>query len=157
MESYIQSVDSKYKLAICELYHPHFHGNINPRENGEIMRKYIYTSFLPTYYIEHDQQFDDDLYPLDGSGPWGIHNHRFIQQINHPYIRNYTNVTKTHALEIVQCINIINSQIVCVLKTFWLKIFQRKYKKYYKNLQIQIKRGKNPKVLFYRQLTGNKF
>ena len=35
---------------------------------------------------------------------------------------------------------------MCIPKTFWLKIIQRKYKKYYKELQKRIQRAKNPKV-----------
>jgi len=46
--------------------------------------------------------------------------------------------------------------MMCIPKTFWLKIFQRKYKKYYKELQKRIERAKHPKVLMRRQLTGCK-
>ena len=40
---------------------------------------------------------------------------------------------------------------VCIIKTIWLKIFQRKWKQYYRD-KILIRR--NPKVLIKRQIYG---
>ena len=157
MESYIQSIEPKYKLAICELYHPYFHGDLKSNEFTETIRKYIYNSYLVTYYIEQEELNDNDLYQTANSGPWGISRQRRDSQFAHPYIRNYPNIIKTYSVEIIQSIHLTTGNIMCIPKTFWLKIFQRKCKKYYKKLQKRIRNAKKPKALLYRQLTGNKF
>ena len=64
---------------------------------------------------------------------------------------------KKYALEIVQMIHINTGHQMCIPKTFWLKIIQRKYKNYYKKLQERIRRAKHPKALFKRQITGKRF
>ena len=152
MEQHIHSIKPNYKLAICELYHPYFHGYLNDENNRT--KKYIYNSYLVASYIEQEEQFDNDLYPTNNSGPWGLSRHRSCPQSNHPYIRNYTNIVKTYSVEIVQPIHLNTGHAICIPKTFWLKIFQRKYKKYYKNLQKRISHAKNPKLLMHRQITG---
>jgi len=43
---------------------------------------------------------------------------------------------------------------VAILKTFWIKIFQRKWKKYYHKMQQLIQKRKNPHVLLKRQIYG---
>jgi hypothetical protein len=143
---------SKYKLAIGELYHPYFHGD--DTQWGEDFRKFIYTSYLCSFLIEKDEMFDDDLYPTDMSGPWGLNRERIWPDIAHPYIRNYLNIAKPFRLDIVETLEIESGHLLCIIKTFWLKIFQRKCKKYYKALQARIKYAKNPRVLFYRSITG---
>jgi hypothetical protein len=44
--------------------------------------------------------------------------------------------------------------MICIPKTFWLKIFQRKFKNYNNKLQKRIQRAKNPKILIRRSTYG---
>ena len=100
--------------------------------------------------------YDDDLFPTNNTGPWGLTQERIWPEIEHPTIRNYRNLVRHYQLDIVQPIYLPSGHMMCIPKTFWLKIFQRKYKKYYKELQKRIERAKHPKVLMRRQLTGCK-
>ena len=148
------NVEPQYELAICELYHPYFHGDLD--DENDQTKNYIYNSYLCAYVIEHDEMYDDDLYPTDNTGPWGLRQERIWPEIEHPTIRNYRNLVRHYQLDIVQPIYLPSGHMMCIPKTFWLKIFQRKYKKYYKELQKRIERAKHPKVLMRRELTGCK-
>jgi hypothetical protein len=154
MEELVDVIEPEYQLAICELYHPYFHGNIV--DETDTVKNYIYNSYLCAYTIENDEMYDDDLYPTDNSGPWGLRQERIWPEIEHPTIRNYRNIVRQYQLDIVQPIYLSTGHMMCIPKTFWLKIIQRKYKKYYKELQKRIQRAKNPKVLLRRQITGCK-
>ena len=84
----------------------------------------------------------------------------------HPFIKNYNEIIrkKGHiSLEIIERYTILQARhapshaeyseslSVCVIKTFWLKIFQRKWKKYYYE---KMRFVKNPKSLMNRQIHG---
>ena len=69
----------------------------------------------------------------------------------------YNHIVKKYALDIVQMIHLNTGHQMCIPKTFWLKIIQRKYKNYYKKLQERIRRAKHPKALLRRQITGKRF
>lgn len=148
----MNAYQSKYTLAISELYHPYFHGN--DTQWDEDFRKFLYTSYLCCIPIEKDEMFDDDLYPTDTSGPWGLNRERVWPDVTHPYIRNYLNIAKPFRVDIVETLETELGHLLCIIKTFWLKIFQRKYKKYYAALQARIKHAKNPRILFHRSITG---
>jgi len=66
-----------------------------------------------------------------------------------PFIRN-TNAIKLNELQIVERVYYQDYEF-CILKTFWLKIFQRKWKKYYHDM---IERRKNIRNLQMRSIYG---
>lgn len=75
----------------------------------------------------------------------------------HPNIRNYINIirnSKYYKLDIAKTIMLHSGEYVCYLQTFWLKIFQRKYKKYYIQKMNLIKKRKNFKNIIKKELTG---
>ena len=75
----------------------------------------------------------------------------------HPNIRNYNNIirnNKYYKLDIAKTILLQSGESVCYFKTFWLKIFQRKYKKYYRQLIKIINKRKNIRNLLNKELTG---
>ena len=154
MNDFVELIEPKYKLAICELYHPYFHGDLNDEDNK--VKNYLYNSYLCAYTIEEDELYD--LYPWRShERPWGLPLERSWPDVKHPSIRNYHNIVKKYALEIVQMIHINTGHQMCIPKTFWLKIIQRKYKNYYQKLQERIRRAKQPQALFKRQITGKRF
>jgi len=155
MNEFVELIEPDYQLAICELYHPYFHGDLNDDDN--ILKNYLYNSYLCAYAIEDGELYDQDLYPMDNAGPWGLSRERLWPDVKHPSIRNYYNIVKKYKLEIVQMIYLNTGHQICIPKTFWLKIIQRKYKNYYKKLQERIVRAKHPKALLRRQITGKLF
>lgn len=152
MNDSLQENYSKYKLAVAELYHPYFHGDDNNWNDD--FRHLLFTSFLHCFTIEKNEMFDDDINPNDTTGPWSLSRERQWPDIEHPYIRNYIEIARPFKVDIVETIEWETGHMICIPKTFWLKIFQRKFKKYYKNLQKRIQRAKNPKILIRRSIYG---
>lgn len=112
---------TKYNLINYEIYNPNIHGETDSS---------IYTHLLVCDRYKNLNNIE------------GIINHGdYINRItnlnllstansNHPFIRNYRNILTINAgkIEIAHCIYLDTSEMVAILKTFWLKIIQRKWK-----------------------------
>jgi hypothetical protein len=73
----------------------------------------------------------------------------------HPIIRNYSNiVSKENYLkpEIAQCIILPTQETIAILKTFWIRIIQRKWKKVFKLRQDNIKKYGKLTNLYSREI-----
>tara|TARA_Y100000389_G_scaffold84261_1_gene80902 strand:- start:1016 stop:1435 length:420 start_codon:yes stop_codon:yes gene_type:complete len=133
-------------LGYCEIYKPEHHGHLNDHHD----KKHIYTNLLFQLEISLEENYDNSINSLkqewELNGPW-----RFLNFLNNsnPYIKN-TNAIKLNDLHILELIY-YNEYVFCIIKTFWLKIFQRKFKRYYKNLLIFKKNFKN---ILNRQVKG---
>ena len=77
----------------------------------------------------------------------------------HPIIRNYfnivSNVNNHIKLEIAQKIYLLGDECVAILKTFWIRLIQRKWKKIFSQRKQVIARRCLPSSIFHRQMTGN--
>jgi hypothetical protein len=76
---------------------------------------------------------------------------------NHSIIRNYKKIIAQQnyiQLHIAKVIYLSGSECIAILKTFWLKIIQRSWKKIYKKRCIIIALRKSPSSLFYRERHG---
>ena len=130
---------AKYKLILTELFHPQLHGDI----------PYLfshYLNFLNITPYELYQEYPQE-YSVLGKNP-------VPSYPLHPIIKNYHHIIKKKGhihLDIVLPIRLETGESVCILKTFWLHIFQRKYKQYYKKKMAFFK---NPKSLMIRELQG---
>lgn len=143
-------MNSKYELAICEIYNSYIHGYTG-RSYGNIDGHYIifwlinFESFLKT-----DDYKDVITLLKDGY-------YLYINKTKHCTIRNYNNIIKQEnyiKLDIVEKIILETGEIIAIIKTFWIKIIQRKWKKYYSNLVKKIKFNKNIKNRIKIELTG---
>ena len=75
----------------------------------------------------------------------------------HPLIRNYKYIISRPTyiqLHIAKVIYLSGSECVAILKTFWIKIIQRTWKKIYKKRCTVIALRKSPVSLFYRERHG---
>lgn len=82
-------------------------------------------------------------------------------EIIHPLIRNYNNIIKNKTMinyDIVELVKIYDNNgfyIKCAIKkTFWIRIFQKVWRKYMKKRAEIIKNRCRPDALFYRELHG---
>ena len=76
---------------------------------------------------------------------------------NHPFIRNYrTIVSFEHFIkpEIAECFYLESGEYVAILKTFWIRIFQRKWRTFIREKKRFIRFCSQPWVLFYREING---
>ena len=117
-----------YKLAIIEPVHPLLHGDWPPNR------------FIVFYYItlsEFMKETFTDYPPI------------FEVASPHPSIRDYSVIQQHHSkkIHIVMQEDIVTTAyngepVVCysaILKTFWLKIFQRKWRNYFKKTYFKKK------------------
>lgn len=141
--------NSKYKLAICHLFHPTLHGHT---ENSDTN---ILGQYLVFWKINKNSYFNNyyNRYLTDLTHFYNI----LISNFPHPIIRNYSNIIKREnyiKLDIVKIDTLNGLEEVAYIKTFWLKLIQRKWKKIYYNRKNLIKKLSNPKYLLKREITG---
>ena len=125
------------ELAYCEIYNPNLHGVLNSSTNRDI----IYGSYLLYLEVPTEDFYNND-YIIDISEQY--------PRPQHPFIRNWENTIKPYSLQIVKKFEYGDYEL-CIIKTCWLKILQRKWKNYYNSMLAKFK---NPKNLMKRQITG---
>ena len=113
----------KNRIVLCQLYHPQIHGK-NNNLVGHYLCEYIYK--CPFKYT--------------------------LKYRTNVYYRNFMKHNEnceTTIPEIATVIYLQSGECVCVLKTFWIRIFQRIWKSYWMKLQ----KKKNLRYLLNRELT----
>jgi hypothetical protein len=143
---------SKYNLAYCEIFNSKIHGkNSNSSKNIEshflifrtlcINEFYTITQFIP---------ISDFICTIRGDyirNDYSLH--------LHPVIRNYNEILiKKHyiSLEIIECIELEGGEHVAIYKTFWLRIIQRKWKRYYESKKKRVAALLQPYGFFMREI-----
>jgi hypothetical protein len=143
-------------LATCELYNPCIHGqdsNSSPDINGH---------FLCGYVLSLDEtEFNPTDYPLimllpvtTGASEWSVEDTVYWKQMEngallppdvansmltygHPIIRNYWEIIRTRGIRPLEIVELVTlepgDECVCIIKTFWLRIFQRRIKRWIQN------------------------
>lgn len=128
-----------FNLAHCEIFNPNVHGHLdNSFTNNE--KEMIYTSYLFHFDISYEEFYNDD-YIIDAEE---------ANRPDHPLIRNWTNSIKPYSLQIVEKFEYRNFTL-CVIKTFWIKIIQKRWKRYYNSM---LSKRRNIKNLRMRELNG---
>ena len=150
--SHIYQLEPAYQLAICEMFNPIIHGhdeNSSPNINSHFL---VYTIIdLPDFYTNAYLSEESSL-------------RRYMRAIKilhgslipeHPTIRNYDRVVdKYMRLEIIQTDVLPGQEEVAYLKTFWLRIIQRRWKKIYKARKDILHKRQQLKAILERQRTG---
>lgn len=173
------NVNTKNYLILCELHHLSIHGK-DEFSNSQIDTHYlVYDRFQPwsgISYLSLDEEYDTDEelnsdYEDDDNPNHinklqdelqflrGVYSNPDLQDIyaHHPIIRNYRNIISNPEYikpEIGQCIILPTQETIAILKTFWLKIIQRKWKKIFAEKQQIINQRQHPSSLYYRQIYG---
>ena len=148
--------NKKFCLGICEIFHPKLHGwTINS------------SLYIDSHYIVHmeidladfwNKSYEDCLEDLLEYYHFNFnYNHR-ESIIYHPTIRNYNHILDNIdylKLNIIQIIELSGQEQVACIKTIWLKLLQRKWKRMYKDRKIKIQKLKNLYILRKREITGS--
>ena len=151
----ITNNEKKYRLAICELFNPYFHA-FDYHSDSTITSQYL---IFETVDIEsfYNNDYKLSIQFLKSNYHRILNNNietRRILSLQHPIIENYKNIvsnSKYYTIDIVEMDVLTGQEHVAYKKTFWLSIFQRKWKNnYYKKMNFY----KNPKNLFLRQING---
>ena len=120
---------TKYNLVLCELYHHSLYGSYN-NQNPNVDLHYIVNTRWKNFVAR-------EIYPvcnflnatLNNIARYSIH-----RLDPHP-IRAYAQICSSHDCvkpEIAETYILPSGEMMCVLKTFWIRIIQRKWKKIYR-------------------------
>jgi hypothetical protein len=164
---------NKWHLMLCELHLPTMHGKTDNSDPN-----------IETHYLIHDLYNPTELYETNnsdsdsGSDDENNSYNKIYNAINylkrkylyltesdmfnpilytHPTIRNYYNiVSNTNYIqpEIGEYIILPTLEAVAILKTFWIRIIQKKWKKVFEQQQQIINERCKLQSLIYRQTTG---
>lgn len=152
-------VISKYNLGLCEIHCGVIHGG-----DADLPHYLVIDTFtsLKSDISETDSNTDtdcDNIFEVIQIYQEIYLNHDFdFGSTNpHSFIRNYENIIFGLAHikpEIMLCIMLDSGHYVAILKTFWIRIIQRTWKKVFRQRQIIISKFKHPDNLNYMRLTG---
>ena len=145
---------SKYKLLVCEIFNKNIHGitrESDPNINGQFI-------VIEKFKINKNIQINYLFEKINKHCKWvnEFYNKHF-EKLGDNYITNYCNIIKDSNYikpEIGEIYYLRGDECVCIIKTFWLKIIQRTWKKIFKIRQQMIKRRFRPDSLLYMQITG---
>ena len=112
-------------LAICEIFNPEIHGLTELSSKNITTQFLVHTKILPKEF--YNNTFNDTIKVIKK----GYYYYRWAEGPMHPIIRNYEHLlkrTEFPSLEIVIIKELEGMEQIAILKTFWLRIFQRKWK-----------------------------
>ena len=163
-------VPKNYKLGLCHIFNPELHG-INEDSDLNIIGHYLVIhseeddiddgvtdtdSIFTTSTIDNDE---DECVKIEDIMDFYQRMYREIKHANeyiyHPIINNYKNIISNRnyiQLEIFQKIYLKGDECVAILKTFWIRIIQKTWKKIYQQRKNIMNKRKNIKSILYREL-----
>ena len=134
---------TKYNISLCELYNKRIHGN----ENSDVLYHYLVHSRCKMLDIDFINDIADNI------------NGRYHYLGNHPHdiFRNYRQIITREnyiKLEIVEGVYLNTGHCVAILKTFWVRLIQRKWKSIMTERENIIKKRRQQRSLRHREITG---
>ena len=161
MSNFVQNEKNKHYLMLCELHYPPIHGK-NEDSDPFIENHYLvydrfdpktglsYSCFSNNEFINDNNLDDNEL--NDNEEKYNINDvleflkEHYSNQTNfplpnfenHPTIRNYRNIiSRSNYIkpEIGEYIILPTQEAIAILKTVWLRIIQRKWKKVFAERQ----------------------
>lgn len=133
-------------LVLCELYNPKLHHYSDLEEDW----KDVATHWLNIYTIPinyNKSKINKYIKQLKNN----------LKLYSHPYIRNYENIIihkKYFQIHLVKNIELPTGETICIIKTYWLRIIQRTWKRIYKERKEMIEKRKNINSIIYSQVYG---
>lgn len=109
------------------------------------------------YTIVLCEKYDQLIHGIiDGEVNYHYLTHVRFKQLDMDIINNYyNNYYNTFCkLEIAECLYLPSYHCVSILKTYWLKLIQRTWKKIYKSKKLIIAMRSHPNALKYREING---
>ena len=135
---------SKYNLGLCEIYNAKTHGS--NELNGAFLLLCRFKS-LNMYFI--------NLFVLNYIYKMleYISSRRYV--LEHDTIRNYKKIFQKMKPDIVETKQLVSGEIVCIKKTLWIKLVQKKWKHVFKQRVEIIKKRSSTKSIRHRETTGH--
>lgn len=137
----------RFELGICEIYTPSVHGLTDKSSKNISSHFLLYQSIELEQFI--DNTYQEYISTIDYELTRAPSFHPLIRNIE--YITHRSNYIK---LDIIENISLEGGEIVCCIKTIWIKIIQRLYKRIYKERKRMIQLRKGPSALRYKEIYG---
>ena len=154
-------MNKKFNLILCEIHCPFIHGKTDSSDPNIETHYLVFDKYNPYTYLSYSvDNFDSIYYTIDMNTDIEFLSNKYnaeYLEIEHPTIRNYTNIIYRQnyiKAEIAQCIMLPTHEEIAILKTFWLRIIQRKWKKIVAERQQIILRRIYPDALHFRRVYG---
>lgn len=149
-------MSGKYRLGICNLYNSTLHGE-DENSSSDINSHYlVYTTIDPNEF--YCNEYKSLIITIRrGYMYWVRHMNYENNIITHPTIRNFYKIINTkssYKIDIVQIETLSGGEEVCYIKTFWIKIIQRKWRKVYNERKRILKIRQSVISQRERQMTG---
>jgi hypothetical protein len=136
---------TKYNIILCELFNELIHG----KTNTVVVSHYLNICSLKELDIQVINEMCD------------MYNIEYTQRMNritpHKYIKNYANIIMRPNYikpEIGENVQLESGHCVSVIKTIWIKLIQRAWKKIYKIKKDTIQKRSTITAINYRKVTG---
>jgi hypothetical protein len=136
---------TRFNIVLCELYNNKIHG-IPPLISN------VKTHYMVIYRFKTLDMplINDILYDVNTE-------YLYLENYYHKIFNNYEYIVRQSNYikpEIAECIYLETNELVAIIKTFWIKIIQRKWKKIYKERQLIIQKRCNYASIMYREIYG---
>lgn len=156
---------SKFNLVLCELHNPYIHGKTKTSCPTIDSYHMLISKFNPftgiPFYEDHnlvviiDSEYEETIEDVQEEY---IDEYAEIDlPIPHPTIRNYENIIRRNDYikpEIGLCVELPTGENVVIIKTYWIKIIQRAWKRLYKERREIINGQKMIESISTRKMTG---
>jgi hypothetical protein len=155
---------SKYTLCLTEPYFSYFHGDMENRNSfNNLNGQFLCQETFDLFEFYHDEEcWQEYIYHMENWLNFAysrgeIATNDTVQPIEHPIIKNFWKLHRNKhycQLNIAKTYETETGEMMCVLKTFWISIFQRKFRNYIAKKKKIIRLRKCPKQLFHRSIYG---
>ena len=151
---------SRFNLVLCEIFNRNIHGapsNQIQAIDGHYLLISKFDGVTGMLLEDFDNNEDDDEDVYDYADFYNDEYYNDTEFAPHVIIRNYQNiVAKPDYIkpEIAECIVLDTDHHVVIIKTIWIRIIQRKWKKIYAERMTVIRRRAQINSLYMREVTG---
>ena len=161
---------TRFNLVLCEILNKHLHGNDDNIDGHYLIINKFDASTGSAIYSDSDledddYESDDESIESDDSSTslelftsdYNEYYHQVPPTIKHNIIRNYKYIIARPDYirpEIAECIVLPSQHNVAIIKTMWIKIIQRKWKKVYAERKRIMKTRMLYSSLKTREITG---
>ena len=169
------AINKQHYLMLCELHYPGRHGKTEDSDPNIETHYLVYDRFdtktgisyshldeYEEYDTDSEDEYNNTIIRLKDEIKWLREHYSSLSNTlyskKHPTIRNYHNIIKHPNYikpEIGQYIILPTQEAVAILKTFWLRIIQKKWKKVFQERKNIIKQRCNLLNLSTRELSKN--
>ena len=169
------AINKQHYLMLCELHYPGRHGKTHDSDPNIETHYLVYDRFdtktgisyshldeYEEYDTDSEDEYNNTIIRLKDEIKWLREHYSSLSNTlyskKHPTIRNYHNIIKHPNYikpEIGQYIILPTQEAIAILKTFWLRIIQKKWKKVFQERKNIIKQRCNLLNLSTRELRTN--